>query len=66
MFWVKLYYVKSVRNKKKVFFHFYFLNSDFSNATQNQCTIFYTLNQNDPEGTVSQNVDLGLSYFFMI
>ena len=67
MFCEKLYYVKKCQKFKKVFFHFYFFNSDFSFAFQNQCTIFYLLIHNDPaEGSVSQNFDLGLSYFLMI
>ena len=67
MFYERLYYVKSVRNLKKSIFSFLFFNSDFSFAFQNQCTIFYILIHNDPaEGSVSQNFDLGLSYFLMI
>ena len=47
--------------------HFYFLNFDFSFAFQKQCIIFYTIIHNDPtEGSMSQNLDLGLSYFYDI
>ena len=67
MFCVIIILCKKSQKLKKVLFHFYFLNSDFSFAFQNQCTIFYTLIYNDPaERSVSQNSDVGLSYFVMV
>ena len=52
---------------KKSIFSLLFLNSDFSFAFQNQCTILHTLIHNDlAEGSVSQNFDLGFINFFMI
>ena len=53
--------------EKKVFSHFNFLNSDFSLAFQNQCAIFYMVIHNALiQETLSQNLDLGLSYFSII
>ena len=58
---------KKCQKSKKIFFRFYFLNFDFSFAFQNQCTIFYTLINNDlAEGSVSRKNYLGFSNFFMV
>ena len=48
-------------------FHISFLNSDFSvNNESNVTKLIGHVLCITPEGSVSQNFDLGLSYFFML
>ena len=50
----------------KLFFHFYFLNMDISLYTYSPIMKFCTGVDNTLlEGTVSQNFDLALSFYFM-
>ena len=48
-------------------FNFYFLNSEFSFNNQSIITKFLQENlKTPPEGSVSQNFDLGSRYLFML
>ena len=54
-------------NLENHFFHFYFSNNDFSFTIKSSSTkLFLVIQPIHMQGSVSQNLDLGFCYFFMM